>query len=326
MGAFVTGVSLSPNTKPSLFHLLEGERLCDSRILNLKDLDNIKEVVKSCQPEIVIHLAAQALVRTSYLQPVDTFTTNILGTVNLFEALRTEYSPKVVIAVTTDKVYQNREWIFPYRENDRLGGHDPYSASKAACEIAIQCYIKSFLTSRGTAVGIARAGNVIGGGDWSLDRLIPDAVRAWSNNATLEIRRPQSIRPWQHVLEPINAYLVLAEKLWHAPELAQAYNFGPPPDQTASVREVVEFAREVFGRGKTIYSDSQNGPHEAEILVLDNSKARSLLGIEPRWSLKMALTRTMKWYQDFDRGADPSHLCHADLSAYKAINESISSN
>lgn len=316
MGARVTGMALAPDTQPSLFGLLQGETMCDSHLVDLRDLEGVKTVVRQCQPDIVLHLAAQALVRTAYEQPVATFATNVLGTVHLLEALRTVHAPQVVVAVTTDKVYHNREWPHPYRESDPLGGHDPYSASKAACEIAINSYVASFLGAQGTALARARAGNVIGGGDWSANRLIPDAVRAWSRDETLEIRRPDSVRPWQHVLEPLSAYLVLAEKLWHSPTLADAYNFGPAPDQAATVREVVTLAQQAYGRGQTHYATNVEGPHEAGLLVLDNAKARSVLGIAPRWNLEDAVSRSLHWYRDLAQGTDAHRLCQADLDAF----------
>jgi CDP-glucose 4,6-dehydratase len=316
MGAHVTGMALAPHTSPSLFTQLNGEKLCESHIVSIQDLIGVKNVVKTSKPDIVFHLAAEALVRTAYANPVSTFSTNVLGTVHLLEALRTVYIPKVVVAVTTDKVYHNREWTHPYRENDRLGGHDPYSASKAACEIAIDSYIASFLNHKVTGIAKARAGNVIGGGDWSTDRLIPDAIRAWSRNETLIIRNPQSVRPWQHVLEPLNAYLLLAEQLWDSPELAQAYNFGPPPDQASTVQEVITRAQHNFGRGQIQFAEQFEGPHEAGLLVLDNSKARHVLGIQPRWNLDEAVRRTVHWYQGLERCIDAQQLCLADLHAF----------
>jgi CDP-glucose 4,6-dehydratase len=316
IGADVTGVALAPATQPSLFDLLNGASLCDSHYMDLRDAQGVKELVQQANPQIVLHLAAQALVRTSYNQPTETFATNVMGTVNLLEGLRNHPDTRAVVAVTTDKVYHNREWSHPYRESDALGGYDPYSASKAACEIAISSYASSFLTAQGTAVARARAGNVIGGGDWSVDRLIPDAVRAWAQGTALEIRRPQSVRPWQHVLEPLSAYLVLAERIWQDPTLADAYNFGPAADEAAPVRKVITLAQKAFGRGDTHYADDVSGPHEAGLLMLDNSKARAVLGIQPRWGLHDTVRRTMDWYREFDKGADAALLCQRDLDAF----------
>jgi CDP-glucose 4,6-dehydratase len=316
MGAQVTGLAQSPLTQQNLFELLQGKDLCDSHLIDLTDLDAVQNLMHQCKPDIVLHLAAQAIVRTAYEQPVSTFATNVLGTVHLLEAMRTMHAPRVVVAVTTDKVYQNREWPHPYREGDPLGGHDPYSASKSACEIAINSYVDSYLKAQGTSVARARAGNVIGGGDWSANRLIPDAVKAWGSGKVLDIRRPDSVRPWQHVLEPLSAYLILAEKLWHDPSLADAYNFGPPADQAASVREVINLAQQAYGRGQTRFAGKIEGPHEAGLLALDNSKARSLLGVTPRWKLDESIRRSLHWYRDLAQSANANTLCQADLDAF----------
>lgn len=317
MGAQVTGLALAPSSSPSLYALLQGDTLCDARQVDLRHAQDVAAVVRDCQPHIVLHLAAQALVRTSYMQPVETFATNVLGTVHLLEALRTPQPARVVVAVTTDKVYHNREWPHPYRESDPLGGHDPYSASKAACEIAISSYSASFFGAQNTAVARARAGNVIGGGDWSENRLIPDAVRAWSRGQVLDIRRPDAVRPWQHVLEPLHAYLVLAQRLWSDPTLADAYNFGPAAHEAASVREVVTLAQAAYGQGQTRFSSTAEGPHEAGLLVLDNAKARTVLGVQPRWNLPLSVQRTLHWYRALADGADAHTLCQGDLDAFE---------
>jgi CDP-glucose 4,6-dehydratase len=316
MGAQVTGMAQSPLTQPNLFELLRGKELCDSHLIDLKDLDAVQKLMYQSKPDIVLHLAAQAIVRTAYEKPVTTFATNVLGTVHLLEAMRTMHAPRVVVAVTTDKVYQNREWPHPYREGDPLGGHDPYSASKAACEIAINSYVDSYLGAKGTSVARARAGNVIGGGDWSANRLIPDAVQAWVAGKVLDVRRPDSVRPWQHVLEPLSAYLILAEKLWHDPSLADAYNFGPSADQAASVREVITLAQQSYGQGRIRFANNIEGPHEAGLLALDNAKARSLLGVSPRWKLDESIRRSLIWYRDLAQGANADTLCQADLDAF----------
>lgn len=319
LGAQVTGLALAPTTQPSLFKLIDGPSLCNSQWVDLRDGSSLQKAVRQANPQVVLHLAAQALVRTSYAEPADTFATNVMGTVNLLESLRGLPDVRAVVAVTTDKVYHNREWPHPYREGDALGGHDPYSASKAACEIAIASYAASFLSAQGTAVARARAGNVIGGGDWSQDRLIPDAVRAWTAGLPLEIRRPQSVRPWQHVLEPLSAYLILAESIWQTPSLADAYNFGPAAQEAASVRQVITLARQFFGQGETRFADSVTGPHEAGLLMLDNAKARSTLGIQPRWNLQVTVKRTMAWYRDHALDAlDANTLCQRDLDAFLA--------
>ena len=239
MGAKVCGVSLPPQTAPNLFTLASIEALCEeSHFCDIRDAKHLENTMAAFQPDIVFHLAAQALVRASYADPLDTFATNVMGTAHLLEAIRLISDVKVALMITTDKVYKNREWIWPYREEDPLGGHDPYSAGKAASEMVIESYYQSFLKHQDKAIASVRAGNVIGGGDWSADRLIPDAIRAWQNKQVLNIRNPEAIRPWQHVLEPLSGYLLLAEKLWQNPEKTGAYNFGPlsseaayPPDQ-----------------------------------------------------------------------------------------------
>jgi CDP-glucose 4,6-dehydratase len=225
---------------------------------------------------------------------------------------------RAVVAVTTDKVYRNLEQPYPYRESDALGGHDPYSASKAAAEIVAASYREAFLAARGTALATARAGNVIGGGDWSEDRLIPDAVRAWSTGATLQVRRPQAVRPWQHVVEPLAAYLRLAERLWHEPAIAGAWNFGPHTHEAATVGAVVELARAAYGRGAWAGGDGSEGPHEAGWLALETAQARVALGVAPRWALAEGVQRTMAWYRRFGEGADARALCAADLDAHEA--------
>jgi CDP-glucose 4,6-dehydratase len=225
---------------------------------------------------------------------------------------------RAVVVVTTDKVYRGAEDSPRYREDDALGGHDPYSASKAASEIVVASYRDAFLRNQGVAVATARAGNVIGGGDWSEDRLIPDAVRAWQAATTLEVRRPASVRPWQHVLEPLAGYLVLAERIYRQPELAGPFNFGPRATDAVTVREVVELARAAYGSGRVDFAATTTGPHETTSLTLDASKAEKLLGITPRWGLAEAVKRTMAWYRAMHAGGEARALCAADLDAYEA--------
>ncbi|UIY30014.1 CDP-glucose 4,6-dehydratase [Neorhizobium galegae] len=317
LGAEVTGIALPPETQPSLFALARPD-LKESHFQDIRDAARLAELVRSASPEIVMHLGAQALVRPSYQDPLGTFATNVLGTANLLEAVRSVPSARVIVAITTDKVYRNLEHAFPYRETDHLGGHDPYSASKAASEIVIASYRDSFLREKGVAVASARAGNVIGGGDWSADRLLPDAVRAWQSGNTLSVRRPEAKRPWQHVLEPLSAYLVLAERLWSDPSIGDAFNFGPISHEAAPVRQVIEIARTSFGRGEVQYGDGTEGPHEAGWLALETAKARHMLDIEPRWSLAEAVDRTMKWYRAQNDGADARALCEAEIAEYEA--------
>jgi len=317
MGAKVVGIALPPATTPSLAGLVGIDRIIDGRIADIRDADGLVRHVRSASPDIVLHLAAQALVRTSYSEPLLTFGTNVQGTANLLEAVRLTDTVRVVVAITTDKVYRNIEQFYPYRETDPLGGHDPYSASKAAAEIVIASYRDAYLASKGVAVASARAGNVIGGGDWSADRLIPDAVRAWSTGEPLSIRRPQGFRPWQHVLEPLAGYLALAERLWADPGLAGAYNFGPPTVEAASVRDVVLLARQVYGSGEIVWGDGEEGPHEAGWLALETAKALQVLGVRPRWSLQTAIQRTMDWYRHQQQGSPVRELCVRDIAAFE---------
>lgn len=319
LGADITGVSLPPVTQPNLFSKANVEHLCEHHICDIRDPDAIANLVKSAEPEIVFHLAAQPLVRESYREPVSTFATNIMGSVNLLNALIGIQSVKAVVMVTTDKVYHNQECIKPYSELDRLGGQDPYSASKAASELVISSYRKSFLSEQGVAIATARAGNVVGGGDWSEDRLIPDAIRAWQKKIMLEIRRPEAIRPWQHVLEPLFGYMVLAEQLYIQPNLAGAYNFGPHANQAATVREVIEMARNIYGAGEVNWHETKEGPYEARLLTLDTSKSERLLKIKPCWSMADTLNRTMNWYRAEPQCTQVRALCEADIDVYERL-------
>ena len=318
LGAKVVGIGLPPETTPNLFTLSGVDRLCESNFNDIRDMLGITEIVRKTQPEIVFHLAAQPLVRASYQKPVETFSTNILGTAHVLDALRGLGSVRTAVMITTDKVYRNSEWPWPYREEDALGGYDPYSASKAACEIVIESYRKAFLAEQGVAVASARAGNVIGGGDWATDRLIPDVVRAWQAGQLLHIRRPQAVRPWQHVLEPLAAYLRLAEQLWANPHLAGAYNFGPETQEAASVGNVVSIARQVYGSGEVHVGGGTEGPHETGWLALEIAKARTLLGVQPRWTLETAVEKTMNWYRAQHDGANARELCLSDMAAFEA--------
>ena len=322
LGAEVTGISLPPATTPSLFALAKVQKLCQSHLSDIRDAATLAALIDKSQPEIVFHLAAQALVHASYRDPLTTFATNVQGTANVLDALRPLDTVRAVVSITTDKVYKNLEQPYPYRETDELGGHDPYSASKAAAEIVIASYRDSYLNDKGIAVASARAGNVIGGGDWSADRLIPDAIRAWNANLTLQIRRPQAIRPWQHVLEPLAGYIKLAEQLWQQPQLAGAYNFGPETQDAATVREVVQLAQSAYGMGQVAWGDGTEGPHEAGWLALETAKARTVLGVKPRWSLVESVQRTVHWYRQQHDCADARALCEADIAAYEMANES----
>ena len=297
LGAQITGISLPPTTTPSLASLLAIDTLCEHHICDIRDPRALTSLVQKAKPEIVFHLAAQPLVRASYRHPLDTFSTNIMGTAHLLEALRQVDSVKSVVMVTTDKVYQNKEWLYPYRENDRLGGHDPYSASKAASELVVASYRDAFLADQGVAIATARAGNVIGGGDWSEERLIPDAVRAWQNKRPIEVRSPEAIRPWQHVLEPLFSYMQLAKTLYAQADLAGAYNFGPNANEAATVREVIDIARQVYGAGEVNYHQTEGVLHEAALLMLDTSKSIKVLKNLPVWSLNQTIQKTFDWYR-----------------------------
>lgn len=319
LGAQVSGVGLAPNTQPSLFLLANIQSRCQSHICDIREAGALALLIKSIRPEIVLHLAAQPLVRISYQQPLETFAINVMGTAHVLDSLRGLDCVRCAVMVTTDKVYRNHETLRAYSELDALGGHDPYSASKAASEMVIESYRKSFLLEQGVAVASARAGNVIGGGDWSQDRLIPDAVRAWQSGQPLDIRRPDATRPWQHVIEPLWGYLSLAQQLWCDPRLADAYNFGPQSADSASVRSVIELAQKQFGKGEVRYGAAAEGPHEAGLLALDIDKARKTLGVQPRWNLEEALRRTMTWYRDQHAGADAATLCANQINEYEAL-------
>lgn len=316
LGAQVTGLALPPHTQPNLFELARVARGMDSHFVDTRDAEALSTLVRAARPEIVFHLAALPLVRYSYRAPLATLGTNIMGTAHLLDALRGLDSVRVAVMITSDKVYRNQEWIYPYREDDALGGHDPYSASKAACEMIIGSYRDVYLAAQGVAVASARAGNVVGGGDWSDDRLLPDAVRAWQAHQPLEIRYPQATRPWQHVLEPLAGYLTLAQKLWTQPDLAGAYNFGPQTHEAATVRDVVEMARAAYGHGEVIFGNA-NGPHEAGLLALETAKARLSLGVIPKWGLAETVARTMNWYRAQHEGSDARHLCEAEIAAHE---------
>ena len=318
LGAKVSGIALPPVTTPNLFELADVASCLDSRFCDIRDTGGMNALIRDISPEIVFHLAAQPLVRASYREPLETFASNVMGTAHVLDALRGLDAARVALMVTTDKVYQNLERPYPYREDDSLGGYDPYSASKAASEIVISSYRDSFLKEQGVAVGSARAGNVIGGGDWSEDRLIPDAVRAWQKDEVLEIRRPEAIRPWQHVLEPLYGYLSLAEQLWHRADLAGAYNFGPFTHEAATVRDLVELGRQVYGNAPVRYQDVSTGPHEAGWLALEIAKASTTLGVRPKWGLSESVVRTMTWYKAQAEGGNARDLCLAEIAQYEA--------
>jgi CDP-glucose 4,6-dehydratase len=305
LGARVHGYALDPITQPSLCQALDLKLDSDTR-KDLRDLEALKRAVQQAQPEIVFHLAAQPLVRESYQDPVGTFATNVLGTAHLLESLRGLEQLKTAIIITTDKVYHNEEWPYPYREHDRLGGNDPYSASKAAAEIITASYRASFLKEQGVRVASARAGNVIGGGDWSADRLVPDCLKAFAVGKPVELRYPQAVRPWQHVLEPLSGYLQLAQSEDHE----GGWNFGPKGDEGhAEVGQVVESLARLWGEGARAELSQEKHPKEAGLLRLDISKAQAELEWQPRWSLEQALAATVDWQKGFLAGTPARELC-----------------
>lgn len=321
LGAEVFGVALAPVGSPNLYEVARVGEGMASRILDIRDAGGLKEHLKDIQPECVFHLAAQPLVRLSYADPVGTFATNIMGTAHLLEALRFVSSVRSAVIVTTDKCYENREWLHPYREEDKLGGHDPYSASKAGVEIVAASYRSSFFKESGVRVATARAGNVIGGGDWAADRLIPDAIRAFTSGQSLVLRNPGATRPWQHVLEPLGGYLLLAERMQDSGEAGFdcAWNFGPDSDGNSTVGHVAARIAELWGGSKVEHLENHSEPHEAGLLQLDSSRAKALLGWRPRWSLEEALQRTVAWHQLHQSGGDVSALTREQIREYQAL-------
>jgi CDP-glucose 4,6-dehydratase len=318
MGARVYGYALHPPTEPNLFAVARVDRrLASSVLADLRDAKALTQAMQVAQPEIVIHMAAQSLVRHSYKEPAETYAVNVMGTVNLLEAVRQTPGVKAVINVTTDKCYENREWVWPYRENEAMGGHDPYSSSKACSELVTSAYRRSFLAAAGIHLASARAGNVIGGGDWATDRLLPDFLRALSAGQPLIVRSPSATRPWQHVLEPLSGYLVLAEKICtDGDAYAGAWNFGPDDADTRTVQWIVEYlCRQAPGaRWQT---DSQPQPREAHALKLDSSKARVSLGWRPKWNLATALDKTLAWHQAWIARQDMAKMCLAQIHEYE---------
>jgi CDP-glucose 4,6-dehydratase len=319
LGAQVHGYALDPVGEPSLFEQARiAEALATDCRANLLDLPALTAAVERAAPEVVFHLAAQPLVRVGYADPVGTFATNAMGTVHMLEACRRVGSVRAIVVVTTDKVYRNEEDGQPYAESEPLGGHDPYSASKAAAEIITASYRSSYL--RGAMpTATARAGNVLGGGDWAIDRLVPDCLRAFEAGEAVYLRRPGAIRPWQHVLEPLSGYLTLAEHLLtkEGEEYAQAWNFGPEPSSVCTVKEVAIQVAELWGDGATVtISRKDEGFHEAGELRLDSSKATSLLHWHPQWSLAQALAATVAWHKSYRAGEDVQRLCERQIEAY----------
>jgi CDP-glucose 4,6-dehydratase len=321
LGARVVGYSLPPATSPSLFQLGRVEEGMVSIMGDIRDLTALREAVQRYRPEFVFHLAAQSLVQYGYRNPVETFESNVIGTVNVLEAARSCDRLRAVLAVTTDKCYENEEWVWGYRENDRLGGRDPYSSSKACAELVVSAYRSSYFAEvgRGPFLASARGGNVIGGGDWSENRLIPDIVRAFLQDRPVAIRHPKAIRPWQHVLDLLNGYLALGEALLEeGSDYADAWNFGPDLDDARPVAWIVEQLKELWGGGAVWQLDQASHAHEATVLSLDCAKAKSKLGWRPAIRLNRALRWTVEWYQAYASGEEVRRLTEAQIARFEA--------
>ncbi len=305
IGAEVMGYALAPKKENDLYNLIDGDKICDSQIADLRDKETLNRSLISFQPDFVFHLAAQPLVRLSYEIPAETFEVNVIGTANVIDAVKQLEKQCQVILITTDKVYQNNEWVYPYRETDRLGGYDPYSASKACTELLISSYRNSFFhpslySYHMKSLSVGRAGNVIGGGDWSVDRLVPDIIQSISREENVVIRNPNAVRPWQHVLEPIVGYLVLGMNLFKNPTaFSSAYNFGPHFDDTFSVLDMTKLVIKIWGKGGYCIESNPNAPHEANLLKLDINKSLQELAWKPRMTASKAIAATVAWYHTY---------------------------
>lgn len=318
-GAQLTGYSMGYPTQPSLFKDLNIDKDMNSIFADIRDFEKVKNAVKEAKPDIVIHMAAQPLVRYSYREPVETYMTNVMGTVHLFEAVRASGSVKAVINVTSDKCYENQERKAGYKEFEPMGGHDPYSNSKGCSELVTSAYRKSFFEKQGVMLGSGRAGNVIGGGDWAENRLVPDIVRSVLHNETLEIRSPRSVRPWQHVLEPVSGYMLLAEKLYlNGGVFAEGFNFGPSEADHCDVENIL-IKMNKFWDNKVKYKivESENNPHEANLLSLDCSKAAEVLNWTPRWNLDKALKMTVEWNKKRLDGVPIANICMEQIRDFE---------
>jgi len=318
LGATICGYALDPNTTPNLFDLLNLKNDLIHVIADIRDYEKLKQTLHDFDPEIIFHLAAQPLVRDSYDIPRDTYEVNVMGTVNVLEIAKTS-NARVIVNITTDKCYENKEWLWGYRENEALGGLDPYSSSKACSELVTQAYRHSFYKNR-IALASARAGNVIGGGDWSKDRLIPDIIRAYQSKSILNIRNPQATRPWQHVLEPLSGYLMLAEKMHHFPQnFNEAWNFGPAILEAKSVATICDQAKNEISGFDWQHESHIEQAHEACLLQLDSSKALQKLAWQAQWNTKTAVQHSLGWYKEFLSGVDAKTLCTRQLAKYNAL-------
>jgi CDP-glucose 4,6-dehydratase len=322
LGVNLSGYALKSNTEPSLFELSHLKHSMNSIIGDVRDKDALQQTIEQVRPEIIFHLAAQPLVRQSYDDPVGTYMTNVMGTINLLEAIRSCPSVRVVVNITTDKVYENKEWIWGYREDEKLGGKDPYSASKACAELVTSSYRDSYFPAssydrHGVAIATVRAGNIIGGGDWSQDRLVPDCLRAFEQDRSITIRNPNSIRPWQHVLAPVHGYLLLAERLYlEGPALQGAWNFGPHDQDAQPVYSIIEQLRQLWGSQHPALVEADLSKPEAQLLKLDSTKARTLLGWHPPWDLGTSLGKIIEWHQSYLAGQDIRQLCLRQIEDY----------
>jgi CDP-glucose 4,6-dehydratase len=319
-GADVYGYALEPDDNVNLFLSLGGAQFFKGQHSDVRDFEKLQEAITCFQPEIIFHLAAQPLVQTSYLRPIDTYSTNVMGSVNLLEAARHNPSTRVVINVTTDKCYENQEWCWGYRENEAMGGHDPYSASKGCSELLTSSYIKSYYKSANIGLASARAGNVIGGGDWAIDRLVPDLIKGLHKGNQIKIRNPSSIRPWQHVLEPLSGYITLAEKLYNNPiNYSEAWNFGPNDTDVKKVEWVANKICKLWEKNSSWTTDSDQRNHEAQFLKLDISKAKTQLYWQPRWSVEEALVKTVEWYRGYYAGSNIKTLTLSQIEQFDKI-------
>ncbi|MGB7549125.1 MAG: CDP-glucose 4,6-dehydratase [Terracidiphilus sp.] len=324
-GAQIRGYALAPATEPNLFSAASVGSVLDDVRGDVRDYAKLEAAMTEFRPEVIFHLAAQPLVRRSYADPLGTYATNVMGTAHVMEAVRKTPSVRAVVCVTTDKCYQNQEWVWPYRETDALGGHDPYSSSKACAEMVSAAYRSSFfptdrLDEHHVALATARAGNVMGGGDWSEDRLVPDLMRGFAAGEPVLIRRPDAIRPWQHVLEPLHGYILLAERLLaQEGRCATAFNFGPGDEETWTVEHIATKLAGMWGEGACWKVDSVAGVHETHALRLDASRARAELGWRPRLGIEAALEWTVDWYRDWQRGADMAQGTRAQIARFERM-------
>ena len=318
LAASVSGFAPDRPPPPSLFELARVEDAAETLEGDVRDYESVERALRQSRPEVVIHMAAQPLVRRGYEDPIGTYATNVMGTVHVLEAARRCADVRVVVVVTSDKCYENRGWFWGYREYEPMGGRDPYSSSKACAELVTAAYRASFGGDGSPAIATARAGNVIGGGDWSADRLVPDVLAAALEDRSVTIRNPDAVRPWQHVLNPLSGYLRLAEALWQSPEYAEAWNFGPDDRDARPVRVMLERLSREWGKEIRWQPTRDSGPPEEDVLKLDSSKARARLGWEPAWDLDDALRSVVGFYRGLENGEDPRALATSQIDAFQA--------